>query len=64
MFVNAACGAIYVLFFSFLLSQLSLTFEPYQTCQLVGSGNHRNVQERLATNFDHKLNKKMEKLRF
>ena len=45
MFANAACGAIYVLFFSLLLSQLSLSFEPYQTCQLVGSGNHRNVQE-------------------
>jgi hypothetical protein len=43
MFANAACGAIYVLFFSLLLSPLS--FEPYQTCQLVGSGNHKNVQE-------------------
>jgi hypothetical protein len=45
MFANAACGAIYVLFFSLLLSRLSLSFEPYQTCQLVGSGNHRNAQE-------------------
>ena len=41
---NAVCGAIYVVLFSLLLSQLSLSLEPYQT-SVLGSGNYKNVPE-------------------
>jgi hypothetical protein len=52
MFFNAACGAIYALLLSFLLSQLSLSFEPYHTSQLAWLWKPQELSRKFNGSFE------------